>query len=83
MRNGYGDGADKAHNAMKDFLKSWNPIGHSTAELKSIFGNGYVLRDDTITYYFDTGNDTTFIRFVMENDRVSAVKRLGDHLPLK
>lgn len=75
IKQGFGDGAVKAKDAMEEFLKTWNPIGRSAQELKATFGKPSEEKANSITYMFDTGAFGWVFEFVLQNGKVVELKR--------
>ncbi len=75
IKQGYGDGAVTAKDAMEAFLKTWNPIGRSAQELKETFGKPSEEKTNSITYIFDTGFLGWNFEFVLKNDKVVELRR--------
>lgn|GEM_PF-3589098 len=64
----------KAFEAMGQYLKTFDPVGHTLDDLKSVFGDSYRARDDHILYVFSNGNDYSFYNFVMKDGKVVEYK---------
>lgn len=75
IKQGFGDGAVKAKDAMEAFLKTWKPIGRTVQELKATFGKPSEEKADSITYMFDTGAFGWVFEFVLQNGKVVELKR--------
>jgi hypothetical protein len=68
-----GSEALKGYEALGLFLKTWNPIGRSTHEVKAMLG-ACKEAPDTLFYYFDTGLYGGVFEFKLQKDKVTEVK---------
>ena len=59
---------------MGKYLKTWDPVGHTLDDLKSAFGDSYMVRDGSIIYAFSAGNNVSFYNFIMKDGKVVAYK---------
>lgn len=60
---------------MEAFLKTWNPIGRSSQELKATFGKSSDEKPDSISYIFDTGSLGWNFEFLLNDGKVVELKR--------
>lgn len=77
IQHRYGDEARKAITAMGEFLKTWNPVGRTTGEIKSVFGNPSLEKKDSIQYKFDTGLNGCIYVFVINQGKVTAIELIS------
>ncbi len=75
IQQGHGNDAYKASAAMEEFLKTWNPVGHTTQELIAIFGEPYQIKPNHVLYNFDNGEFGWNFDFVYENGKITELRR--------
>lgn len=75
FRQGHGDGAVKARDAMEALLKRWSPVGLTPAELMDVLGPPISERGNAVTYNFDNGAFGWIYQFEVEQGKVVRLTR--------
>ncbi len=75
IKNRLGGGAYEASEAMEKFLKSWNPAGRTSKEIKEILGLPDREKPNSLTYLFDDGRGGDIFVFEFRNGICAGLTR--------